>query len=314
MHSSQRLIVGEEGQHRIEQSTVAIVGLGALGSVAAELLVRAGVHSLILIDRDIVEESNLQRQVLYAANDVGRSKALAAKERLEQISPGCSIAALPIHLNAKNIVEIEKADLILDCTDNLYTRFVLNDSCRKYGKKWIYAAAIKTAGYVMPIFPESACLRCFLQDAQLETCETAGVLNTITTSIAALQAQLALELLSGKDVKPVLYHYDLERKSFSALKIVRNGRCGTCQGNFVYLKPKEESRIVQFCGSGRYQIEGKKKDLALLKQLWEKIDYVSEDTVFVQFKNILLFNDGRALIKADSEEEALASYAKWVGS
>ena len=314
MHERQEMLVGKKAQKKINKSTVVVLGVGALGTVAAELLVRAGIGSLIIIDRDVVEASNLSRQTLYSHRDIGRSKVIAAKERLDTIEPNIKVTAQAIHFNARNCGILGEADLIMDCTDNLEARFVLNDYCRKESKRWVYAAAIRTSGYVMPILPGGPCVRCFLQEAPLETCETAGVINTITVSIAALQVQIALELLWGKTVKSELYHYDLEAKTFRKLAVVRNIKCPTCRGRFEYLIPKKESTLIQFCGSGRYQINGAKKNLLQLRERWARQDHVQHDGTTLRFKNILLFADGRTLIKANSEAEALATYSKWVGN
>lgn len=306
--------IGTAGQEKIKNSVVAVVGVGALGTVAADLLTRAGVGELILIDRDVVEESNLQRQTLYGEKDVGRSKAAVTKEKLERINSKLKIGIHAIHLNAGNISVLKDASLILDCTDNLQTRFLINDFCKKEGKRWIYGAAIQTSGYVMPILPSGPCLRCFLQEASLETCETAGVLNTITSLVAALQVTLALQLLSEKEIEPLLYCHNIWNQESKKLKIRKKNDCPTCNGKYEYLEKKEETRLVKFCSSGRYQINGKKIDLEEMKKRWGKRDKVINDKVLLEFRNILLFEDGRALIKANSEEEALSAYSKWVGN
>ena len=147
------------GQEKIEHSVVAVVGVGALGSVAADLLTRAGVGTLILVDRDVVEESNLPRQSLYEEKDVGRSKVVAAKEKLLKVNGETDIKIHALHLNAVNIDLLGKAVIILDCTDNLQTRFLLNDFCKKEKISLIYGAAVKTTGYAMPILPTGPCLR-----------------------------------------------------------------------------------------------------------------------------------------------------------
>ncbi len=306
--------MGAVGQEKIKKSAIAIVGMGALGTVAAELLVRAGIGKLILIDREVVEESNLPRQTLYEEKDVGRSKVVAARERLEKINSELRLEIHALHLNAEKIEALTNADLILDCTDNLQTRFLLNDFCRKEKIPWISGAAIKTAGYVMPLLPSGPCLRCFLQEASLETCETVGVLNTITSSIAALQVTLALQMLVGKEVGPFLHHFNIWDQELKKIKINKNKECLTCNGKYEYLEQKEETRLVKFCSSGRYQIDGKKVDLGEIKRRWEKMGKVIDDAVVLTFRNILLFEDGRALIKAQSEEEALSLYSKWVGN
>ncbi len=306
--------IGIEGQRKLAQATVAIVGIGALGTVAAELLARAGVGKLLLIDRDIIEESNLQRQVLFTEEDVGRSKAIVAKERLQKINSLITLEAHPIHLNSRNIDLLNKATLILDGTDNLQTRFLLNDYGHKNKIPWIYAAAIKTKGYVFPILPGGPCLRCFLGTESGETCDTVGVLNTITTAIASLQATLAIKMILGEEVKAELYSLDIWKLEFKAIVVKQNPHCSTCQGRYEYLDKAESIKTIQFCSAGRYQIMGKPQNLAELQQRWERIDIVKRDNGLLQFKNIVLFADGRALIKANSEQEALSTYSKWIGN
>ncbi len=311
-YSRQELILGKANQKKLEKSTVAIVGIGALGTVSAELLARAGVGKLILSDRDIVEESNLQRQVLFAEKDIGQSKAKIAGEKLKEINSAVKTISYAMHLNSENISVLKDADLILDCTDNLKTRFLLNDFCRKEKIPWIYASAIRTEGYVMPILPQGACLRCFLKEANLETCDTAGVLNTITASIGALQSTLAIKILIGEKVEPCLYHYDIWRQRFQTLKIKQKHSCPTCRGNYQFLNQKEEP-VTKFCSAGKYQIIGKKVNLLEIKKRWSKSGKVIDDGIALRFGKIILFADGRALIEAKTEEEARSAYGKWVG-
>jgi len=305
--------IGREGQTILQNKKVAIVGVGALGTVAAELLARAGVGSLILIDRDIVEESNLQRQTLFAEKDLRKSKASAAEKRIKEINSEIKIETHIIHLNPQNIRLLQSADLVLDCTDNLQTRFLINDYCKKERKNWIYAAAIRTSGYVMPIFPEGSCLQCFLSESSQETCDTVGVLNTITISIASLQATLVLKILLGKGVESALYYYDIWNQHFKKLKIRKKENCLTCLGKYSYLEKKETTKYIRFCSTGKYQILGLKVNLQEIRDRWEKIGKVVEDGSSLQFQNIILFNDGRALVNAQSVEEARSIYSKLVG-
>lgn len=306
--------IGLEGQRKLAQATVAIVGVGALGTVAAELLARAGVGKLLLIDRDIIEESNLQRQILFTEEDRGRSKAIVAKEKLQKINSLIAIDAHPIHLNSKNIGLLRDATLILDCTDNLQTRFLLNDYCHNHKIPWIYAAAIKTKGYVFPVLPGGPCLRCFLGTESGETCDTVGVLNTITMAIASLQTTLAIKMILGEKVKSELYSLDIWNQEFKTMMVKQKPQCPTCQGRYEYLEKEDIIKTIQFCSTGRYQIMGKPQNLMELQQRWERIDKVRRDNGLLQFKNIILFADGRALIKANSEQEALSAYAKWIGN
>lgn len=306
--------IGKEGQERLGKKKVVIVGLGAIGTVTAELLMRAGVENLTIIDRDVVEESNLQRQMLFVEEDVGRSKAIAIKQRLNEINASGTTAAYAIHLNPQNISIIGAADLVLDCTDNIQTRFLINDFCRQQKIPWVYGAAIKTSGYVMPILPEGPCLRCFMSETSLETCDTVGVLNTITTAIAGIQATVAIKLLIGNKVDSCLIHYDIWKQNHTPLRIKQRSRCPTCQGNYEYLRKSQEIKTIQFCSSGRYQIKDSKIDYDELCSRWKKLGEVIEDETTLRFRNIVLFEDGRALIKADSAQEALNAYSKYVGN
>ena len=307
--------IGAKGQKKLAQAEVAIVGLGALGTVTAELLARAGIGRLILIDRDVVEESNLPRQFLYAEEDMGKSKARAAEERLRKINSSITIEAEAVHLNTATSLILKKADLIMDCTDNLATRFFLNDFCKKESKIWIYAAAVKTAGYVMPLFPGGPCLRCFLKEkVDLETCASAGVLNTATSTIAGLQTTLALQILLNHNVSSKLYFLDIWQLDLKTLTIQQQKNCLACQGTYPALEKKEEALLLRFCGEQKYQLSGKKKDLALIKRRWEKIGKVFFEKDALHRENITLFADGRALIKARSAEEAFALYDQYVGN
>ena len=306
-YSRQELLeqIGKEGQKKLLKSTVAIVGIGALGTVSAELLTRAGVN-LILIDRDVVELSNLQRQSLYTELDLNRTKVNAAKQHLKKINSNTKITISSIHLNSKNVEILNGADLILDCTDNLQTRFLIDQFCLGNNKTWIYSAAIKTVGYVMPIFPKGPRLSDFLEQASLETCDTVGVLNSTTHLIASLQTTLTYKILLNKNTPSLLYHFDLWSMKLRTLKINKKKR----QQN---LKTKED-KIMQFCSSGKIQIQGPKIDFKETKKRWIKLGKVTEDNDTLKFKNIILFKDGRVLIKTKTKEEAQTIYSKYVGN
>ncbi|MBI2665947.1 HesA/MoeB/ThiF family protein [Candidatus Woesearchaeota archaeon] len=308
--------IGEQGQEVLTKSTIVIVGIGALGTVAAELLARSGVGNLTLIDRDTVELSNLQRQILFTEKDVGKSKALTAKERIGEINPLIKAEGIAVHLDTDNISLLKGADVILDCTDNLQTRYLINDFCKKNKIPWVYASAIKTSGYVMLIPPKEACISCFLpgrRNTHLETCEQTGVLNSITATIAALQAGMSIKILLEKKVSTKLYYIDAWNFRWKEMIVKKKEGCPACQGRYLYLEGKQR-KPIRFCSSGRYQIQGKKVDFNEIKKRWEKIDTLIYDDVSIRFKGIMLFADGRALIKAKCEEEAQAMYSKWVGN
>ena len=166
----------------------------------------------------------------------------------------------------------------------------------------------------MPILPKGPCLRCFISEAPLETCDTVGVLNTITTSIAAQQATIALKLLIGEKVTPTLHFMDIWNNIHKQIQVSKRKECPTCYGKYEYLTLKPESKLIKFCSDQRYQISGKPVDLKILEQRWKKLGEVQRDEVSVRFDKIILFKDGRALIKAKNETEALSLYSKLVGN
>lgn len=221
--------IGFEGQEKLEKSKVVIIGIGALGTAASELLVRAGIGSLKLIDNDQIEKSNLQRQTLFNEKDLGKNKAETAAKKLREINFLVKIGSKKIFLDKNNLHELKNADLILDCTDNLETRFLINIFCRKEKISWIYASCVKTSGYVMPILPKGPCLECFLKLANLDSACTLGILNTVPASIAAIQATLAIKILVGEKVEPELYYLNLWKMELKKLKVKKNSKCKVCE-------------------------------------------------------------------------------------
>ena len=344
--------IGKKGQKKLRKSAVAVVGLGALGSVSAELLARAGIGKLVLIDRDIVELSNLQRQTLFDESDVGKPKALAAKEKLNKINNEVEFDIFVDDLNFENINKIlngkinlildctdnletrflindfsiknikNTADLILDCTDNLETRFLINDFCIKNKIPFIYSSAVGSKGYVFDVVPDkTACLRCFLKEAsQLDTCETAGVLSTITNLISSIQVNEAIKIILNKNnIEKNLLFFDIWKNELLKIKINKSKNCICCvKHNFEHLSGKKSSRIVKLCGDNIYQIKTKsidQKQFNNLKNKLKKIGKIVDFDYCINFdKKITIFNDGRALIKAKDEKEAKSLYSKFVGN
>ena len=299
--------IGPSGQKIVQQKIVAIVGLGALGTVAAELLIRAGVKKIILIDGDKVEESNLSRQ-LYTERDIGKNKVLAAKEKLHQINSQAIITAHPTHLHRQNL-SLLHADLFLDCTDNLPTRLLFNDYAKRQKIPWIYGAAIRTSGYVMLMLPQGPCLQCFLANTPTETCQTVGVLNSATTVIAALQVSLALQFLLEKKLNPALIYVDVWQPVLKKLHLKQNPTCPACHGKFIYLQQLEPD-LIPFCG--KYLLIGRKQNLSKVKKQWQKVGKVMDNGSSLHFKDITLYQDGRALIKAASSQHARRIYSKLI--
>lgn len=229
-YSRQTLLkeIGERQEH-LQDSAIAIVGLGALGTNCSELLARAGVENLILIDEDVIEESNLQRQTLFMEGDVGKSKVEVAKEKLGKINSRTKITIHNTLLSKENANLLEKSDLILDCTDNLETRFMINKYCQEKNKVWIYSSAVKSSGYVMPIYPDGPCLRCFLREADLDSSCAVGVLNTIISSISSLAVTLAIKILTKQEAPKKLYHYNIWKPELKKLVVKKKEGCKVCR-------------------------------------------------------------------------------------
>src|SRR5690348_4548738 len=195
--------IGPEGQERIRKSKVAVVGCGAIGASTCTLLARAGVGTLRIIDRDYVEPSNLQRQLLFDEEDARQStpKAEAAAQKISQINAEVKVEAHVNDLRPQSLSLLEDIDLILDCTDNFETRYLINDFAVKSQLPWIYAAAVGSYAVTMNILPgETACLSCLFPEpprGTFATCDTAGVLNSAATLIASVQVAEAVKLLVG---------------------------------------------------------------------------------------------------------------------
>ena len=229
--------IGEEGQAKLSRSRVAIIGLGALGSVAANNLCRAGVGFIRLIDRDNVELTNLQRQTLYNEQDASSPilKAEAAFNHLAKVNSEITLAHVVAEVNAANIETfIDDVDLALDCTDNIETRYVINETCVKLRKPWIYAGVLASEGLTMNIIPgETACFRCLFPNppppGSYTTTATVGVLNSITGVIASIESAEALKILLGSpDVRKTLFRIDVWNSSSNYLKVEKNPGCPVC--------------------------------------------------------------------------------------
>ena len=324
--------IGEAGQVRLQQSRVGLVGLGALGTVVADQLVRAGVGFVRLIDRDFVELSNLQRQTLYDEADVEQClpKAVAAERKLHQVNSTVQLEAVVDDLNGSNVEElIEDLDLVLDGLDNFETRFVLNDACRKTGRPWIYSAAVGSYGLVLPVLLDGPCLRCLVETlpaaGSSPTCDTAGVIAPITNVIASIEVSYALRLLTGQlapsDVR--LVSVDVWSLKFQAIPLSEDLRnqCPLCQkGEFEYLG-SVPLRTISLCGRNAVQlipVSSRELDLSAVGKSLEVYGSVQSNEFLLKCANppyeLTLFRDGRAIIKGTEEASvARAVYSKMVG-
>lgn len=322
---------GEEGQRRLAGCTLAIVGCGALGTFHAAALARAGAGRLLLIDRDYVEWSNLQRQWLFdeaAAADV-LPKAIAAQRAVARVNAAVATEAIVEDLTARNVEEhLEAADLILDGTDNFETRFLINDFAIREGKPWVYGGAVGSYGIAMPVLPGvSACFRCIYPEAPQgaqPTCETDGVLNTATAMVAGWQVSLAYQILirGPQAVAQKITSFDVWRGETRQVRMpAAHPDCPTCaRGEFPFLDGQKRAPI-SLCGRNAVQIHERQRpiDLEELRQRLEPLGEVRANGFALRFLlpkyEITVFPDGRAIIKGTQDVGVARSlYAQYVGA
>jgi adenylyltransferase/sulfurtransferase len=327
--------LGEAGQQRLAASKVLVCGCGALGSVLADSLVRAGVGHVRIVDRDFVELTNLQRQILFDEDDVAQNlpKAVAAANKLRRINSQVEIEPLVVDVRPDNIHALAAdVDLIVDGTDNFETRFLLNDFSLSANIPWVYGGCLGAQGQTMTILPsESACLRCLMPEpppvGATPTCDTAGILGPIVNVIASLQACEALKILSGNRaaVSPNLTVVDLweNRVRHISLKSLREaGDCPACKKHeFPWLAGERASYSSVLCGRNAVQIHPGDTGPISLDELQAKLSQlgpVSRNPYLLRATIdeyvITLFADGRAIVFGTDEPTVARSVlAKYVG-
>lgn len=325
--------VGDEGQQRLGQSRVTLVGCGALGTVIANVLARAGVGFLRIVDRDFVELTNLQRQVLFDEQDAqdGVPKATAAVEKLQRINSEIAYEAVVADFGPDNAERlIADVDLVLDGADNFEVRYVVNDACVKLGKPWVYAAAIASYGVLMPIIPgQTACLRCALADpppaGSVDTCDTAGVLGPTPGIVANLAAAEGIKLLIGatEQLRRGLTWIDCWYNTFSETAIESPVEdCPTCQQRrFEFLERPPSSAGATLCGRDAVQVRPPRPgaiDLPSLAGRLAAVGSVRQGPHIVRLTvpphELTIFEDGRAIVKGTSDVAvARRLYARYVG-
>ena len=310
-------LIGKNGQRKLLKSKVVIVGVGAIGTQSASLLTRAGVDCLTLVDRDVLELNNLQRQMLFNEKDVGKPKASQAVLHLKEINSEITLESFDEDLNNGNVEKLIPKDtsLILDCTDNLVTRFLINDYALKNKIPWIYSAAVKSNALLMNIIPgKTPCFACiFNTPSSLETCETSGVLNSTTSLIASLQASEAIKILLDKNPLNGLMHINLQSNDFDKLGTAKRKDCPACSEDYIFLNSLNPQGILKFCSTGNYQIQLKNVNLGKLKNNLDKVGSVEDLGSCIKFQKMLIFQD-RCLVKAKSEKEAKSMVSKYVGN
>lgn len=320
--------IGRDGQKVLSGSTAIVVGLGALGCVSADLLARAGVGRLRLVDRDVVELVNLQRQSLYTEADLDRPKADVAAERLWLVNSGIDIEAVPRDLHAGTAEAVLRgADVIVDGTDNLETRYLLNEAALDARIPFVYGGAIATYGMVFGIrSPDTACFRCLTPEppppGALPTCDTAGILNAASAQVGALQAGEALRMLLGVPASGDLLVVDAWRPEIQRIRVARRSDCPACvAGARSSLGAKKSQVLVSLCGGETISVDPLHDgdvDLDALGRRLAKAGRVRRAGSILILdadgRHLTVFPDGRALIRGVKDEaQARSVYAKYVG-
>lgn len=328
--------IGEAGQCRLASSRVVLIGCGALGTTIADQLVRAGVGHLTIVDRDIVELTNLQRQTLFDESDAASElpKAIAAANRLRAINSSVEISPIVADVHSGNLEDLIKPgfDLLLDGTDNVQTRYLINDVSVKHRIPWIYGAAVATEGRVMSIVPPATpCLRCIFPmppgPQELQTCDTAGVLGMGASIVANYQAIEAIKLLTGASPASSLMRFDFwtPRTHSVAIADAKAADCPCCgQHRFEYLDSPTDNG-ASLCGRNAVQIRPVETLELNLDRLAEKLvlaGQVERKPYFIRcelndpsYITFTIFPDGRSLIHGVTDiGRAKSLYSRFIGS
>ncbi|UOQ85313.1 ThiF family adenylyltransferase [Gracilibacillus salinarum] len=322
--------IGEAGQRKLLAKQVLIVGCGALGSSAAEILARAGVGKLTIIDRDYVEWTNLQRQHLFTEEDARNQipKAVAASDHLTKINSDTEIIPVVIDATAENLESyVQQADIVIDATDNFDIRFILNDLCQKNKTIWIFGACVGSSGMTFTIIPQKTpCLDCLLKVTPMfgATCDAVGVIGPAVQMVVAHQTTEAIKLLTGADddVSSKLMIFDLWHHHYQTIDVskAKQSQCSSCGVSPEYpnLAYQNQTKTEILCGRDTVQIRGKKFSFSDLQQKLSSFQNVQENAFLlsadIHDKRIVFFQDGRTFIHGThSIEEAKKLYYQIVG-
>lgn len=327
--------LGEDGQRRLARSRVLVCGCGALGSVLANTLVRAGVGAVRIVDRDFVEIGNLHRQAIFDECDVAAAipKAVAAAEKLRRANSTVQIEPIVAHIDSANIQQLcEGVDVMVDGTDNFETRFLMNDAAVRLGVPWVYGGCVGAEGQTMTILPGvTPCLRCLLPECpspgSTPTCDTMGVLSPIVGVIASIEAIEAIKILSGhRDaVSKSLTVVDLWQSRIRQIDVAALGNdveCPTCKrGEFPWLAGRQGVKTAVLCGRNAVQLThpGVAVSLDELAVRLEGVGPLTRNQFLLRLTvapyEITLFADGRAVVHGtDDPTVAMAVYSKFVGN
>lgn len=326
--------IGKEGQQRISNKHVLIIGAGALGTASAEALVRAGIGKLTIVDRDYVEWSNLQRQQLYSENDAHNRipKVIAAKDRLTDINSTVHIEAIIADASVAELETwAENVNLIIDATDNFETRMIINDVSQKVGVPWIYGACVGSYGISYTIIPKKTpCLSCILETVPLGglTCDTAGIINPAVSMVVSHQISEALKILVGdwKSLRNKLVSFDVWKNHYTSINVdtLKNEDCPTCgvKRTYPFLSFENQTKSAVLCGRDSVQIRPSvpvEHNLEALEKLFmnqgrtvQRNPYLLSFTM--DHHRLVIFKDGRVLVHGTKNiTEAKSLYHKYLG-
>lgn len=322
--------IGKEGQKKLLNAKVLIVGMGALGTAIANHFVRAGIGSVRFVDRDYVEKSNLQRQMLFDEDDVNNSlpKAVAAEKKLSKVNSEIEISGIVADANLTNIDQLlEDVDIVVDGTDNFHTRFLLNDACYKKGIPFVYGGAVSSRGMSAAFIPnKTPCLRCFISsgDQAGQSCDTIGVIGPVVDIVASFQAVETIKYLVGAEdkLRNSLITFDIWSNYRYEVKYDQPKKdCPTCQlKEYPALSVDDKEVFTVMCGRETVQIIGSSPlDLDEWEERFQKVANVKKTPFLLKIEltegeRIVLFPDGRVLIQGTEDLiRAKTLYARYIG-
>jgi len=323
--------IGARGQEKLLESKAVILGCGALGTAQANALARAGVGTLRIVDRDFVEESNLQRQILFDEADARERmpKAIAAARKLSQINSEVKVEGVVEDVHNRNIEKLVSGfQVILDATDNFEARYLLNDVAVKHGLPWIYGAVVASYGMTMTILPGStACLACLFPsppEGAHETCDTVGVISPAVSWVAAIQVTEALKILLGRrqELHGAMLAYDIWKNQLQEIRPRKDPQCRVCGAKeFAHLNRTGPTH-TSLCGRDSVQIHAaapRQLDLRELKARLEQFGRVRANDFLLVFAvdayELTVFSDGRAIVKGTHDPAVARSvYARYIGA
>ncbi|MCX6008690.1 MAG: ThiF family adenylyltransferase [Chloroflexi bacterium] len=320
----------KEGLKRLGNSCVVVIGCGAVGTVVATSLVRAGVGKMRIIDRDFIEYHNLQQHILFDEDDIKNQlpKAVAAKRHLMKVNSSVEIEGLVANVNYTNIENfVSGANLILDGVDNIETRLLINDVSLKHRIPWIYGEAVASRGMTINIIPgETPCFQCVFASpfshGTIYTTETVGVISPATFVVGSLESVEAMKIPAGaKEISRDHIVIDVWKGTFHRLKIKSRNGCPACQGKYEFLEGKFGMKVASLCGQNAVQVINPKMERISLEDLATRLKPIGQ--VFynefmlrfsVDSREMVIFPEGRAIVKnTDDESLALGLYNKYIG-